>query len=193
MKYHKFIDKIFGSRVKIDLLRTMYKLGNKKWTIRELAKFNGKDHSAINYAIKELEEMNIIYLERHGKSTLITLNNNSILTKLLQVFDFEDNTLNEMIKDIRKILNKKVISCILFGSVARKEEKPDSDIDLLIIVKNRKPIQNLIYDKQKYFIEKYGNILQAQIFTKKQFNKNLPFVKTIGKDYILILGEDMLK
>ena len=33
----------------------------------------------------------------------------------------------------------------------------------------------------------------AQIFTKKQFNKNLPFVKTIGKDYILILGEDILK
>ncbi|MEK6835208.1 MAG: nucleotidyltransferase domain-containing protein [Nanoarchaeota archaeon] len=193
MKYHKFIDKIFGSRVKIDLLRSLYRLGNKKWTIRELAKFNDKDHSAINYAIKELEEMNIIYLERHGKSTLITLNNNSILTKLLQVFDFEDNTLNELIKDIKKIVNKKVISCILFGSIARKEENPDSDVDLLIIAKSKKPIQNLIYDKQKYFIEKYGNILQVQIYTKKQFNKNLPFVKTIEKDYILIAGEDILK
>lgn len=193
MKYHKFIDKIFGSRVKIDLLRSLYRFGNKKWTIRELAKFNDKDHSAINYAIKELEEMNIIYLERHGKSTLITLNKNSILTKLLQVFDFEDNTLNELIKDIKKIVNKKVISCILFGSVARKEEKTNSDIDLLIMTNNKKFIKDLIYDKQKYFIEKYGNVLQAQIYTKKQFNKNIPFVKTIGKDYIVILGEDILK
>ena len=193
MKYHNFVDKIFGSRVKVDLLRTIYKFGNKKWTIRELANFNNKDHSAINYAIKELEEMNIIYLERHGKSTLITLNTSSILTKLLEVFDFENNTLDELIKDIKKIVNKKVISCILFGSVARKEENPNSDIDLLIIAKNRKLIQDLIYDKQKYFTEKYGNIMTAQIFTKKQFNKNLPFVRTIGKDYILISGEDILK
>src|SRR3989344_5078085 len=109
MKYNKFIDKIFGSRVKIDLLRTIYKFGNKKWTIRGLAKFNNKDHSTINYAIKELEDMNLINLERHGKSTLITLNNHSILTRLLDIFDFEKNTLNELINDIKKILNKKVI------------------------------------------------------------------------------------
>ena len=193
MKYHNFIDKIFGSRIKIDLLRTLYKFGNKKWTIRELAKFNDKDHSAINYAIKELEEMDIIYLERHGKSTLITLNNKSILANLLQVFDFEKNALNKLINDIKKILNKKVISCILFGSIARREEKTNSDIDLLIITNNKKLIKDLIFERQRYIIEKYGNIIQAQIYTKKQFNKNIPFVKTIGKDYMVILGEDILK
>jgi len=193
MKYHHFIDKIFGSRVKVDLLRTLYKFGNKKWTIRELASFNNRDHSTINYAINELEEMNLINLERHGKSTLITLNANSISIKLLGIFDLEKNTLSNLISDIKKILNNKVISCILFGSIARKEERPNSDIDLLIITKNRRSIQNLIYDEQKYFIEKYGNVIMAQIFTRKQFNKNLPFVKTIGKDYILIMGEDILK
>ena len=194
MKYYKFINNIFGSKVKIDLLRTLYRFGNKKWTIRELAKFSNKDHSAINYAIKELEDHSIIYLERHGRSTLITLNQNSILTKLLeQSFIFESNALNELIKDIKKILNKKVISCILFGSVARKEERPDSDVDLLVITNNKKLIKNLIYEKQKYFIEKYGNVIQVQMYTRKQFNKNIPFVKTIGKDYIIITGEDILK
>ena len=193
MKYNNYIDKIFGSKTKIDLLRTMYRFQDKKWTIRELADFNDKDHSAINYAIKDLQDMNLIDLEHHGKSNLITLNEKSILNKLLEIFDFEKNTLNELITDVKKILNKKVISCILFGSIARKEERPNSDIDLLIITKNKSLIQDLIYEKQKYFTEKYGNLIMAQIFTKKQFNKNIPFVKTIGKDYILIIGEDILK
>ena len=61
------------------------------------------------------------------------------------------------------------------------------------ITKNKKLIKDLIDEKQKYFTDRYGNVIMAQIFTKKQFNKNLPFVKTIGKDYIVILGEDILK
>ena len=193
MKYHNYIENIFGSKVKIDLLRTIYRFQNKKWTIRELADFNNKDHSAISYAIKDLQDMNLIDLEHHGKSNLITLNKKSILNKLLEIFDFENNAIKELIKDIKALLNNKVNSCILFGSVARKEERPDSDLDLLVIAKNRKSVKNLIYDKQKYFTEKYGNIIMAQIFTKKGFNKNLPFIKTIGKDYILIIGEDILK
>jgi|SRR3989344_2564614 len=193
MKYHNYIENIFGSKVKIDLLRTIYRFQNKKWTIRELADFNNKDHSAISYAIKDLQDMNLIDLEHHGKSNLITLNKKSILNKLLEIFDFEHNAIKELIKDIKALLNNKVNSCILFGSVARKEERPDSDLDLLVIAKNRKSVKNLIYDKQKYFTEKYGNIIMAQIFTKKGFNKNLPFIKTIGKDYILIIGEDILK
>ena len=53
---------------------------------------------------------------------------------------------------------KKTISCILFGSIARKQERPNSDIDLLILAKNKKLIQDLIYEKQKYFTEKYATM-----------------------------------
>jgi len=112
---------------------------------------------------------------------------------LLEVFDFEKNTLNELIKEIRILLKNHADSCILFGSVARKEERPSSDIDLLIITKNKKLVKDLIHEKLGYFIDKYGNVITAQIYTKKEFNKNIPFVATIDKDYKVILGEDMLK
>ena len=193
MQYHNYLEKIFGSKIKIEVLRTLYKFGDKRWTLRELASYNKKTHSVISYAIKELEEMNLVSLGVHGKSTLITLNSKSILTKLLEIFDFEKNTLNELIKGIKSILKNKVDSCILFGSVARMEERPSSDVDLLIITKNKKLVEDLIYERQKYFIEKYGNVIMAQTYTKKQFNKNLQFVKTIGKDYKIIFGEDILK
>ena len=193
MKYHNYLERIFGSKIKIDLLRTVYNFPNKKWTIRELAKFNNKNHSAINYAIKDLQEMNLIEMEHYGRSNLVSLNKNSILNKLLEIFELEDNTLSELIRDIKNLLNNRVVSCILYGSIARKDEGPDSDIDLLIIAKNKNLVRDLISEKQKYFSEKYGNLIMPKIFTKKQFNKNLPFIKTIGKNYIVILGEDILK
>ena len=193
MQFHNCLEKILRSKLKVEILRTMYKLGDKKWTIRELANFRNKNHSVINYAIKDLQDMNLIYLEHHGKSNLITLNRKSILYELLEIFDDEKELLNELINDIKDLLRNKVDSCILFGSVARKEERPNSDVDLLIITKNKEQVKNLIYDKLKYFGHKYGNIIMPQIYTKKQFNKNLPFVKTIGKDYKVILGEDILK
>ena len=193
MKYYNYLEDIFGSKVKIKIIRTLSKFQDKKWTIRELANFNKMKHSVVIYALKDLQDANLINLEHHGKSNLIMLNKNSILNKVLRVFELETETFKELVKDIKGILDNRVASCILFGSIVTKEERPSSDIDLLIITKNKRIVKDLINKRQKYFSEKYGNIIRPQIFTKKQFNKNMPFIKTIGKNYILITGEDVLR
>jgi len=193
MKYYNYLEDIFGSKVKIKIIRTLSKFQDKKWTIRELANFNKMKHSVVIYALKDLQDANLINLEHHGKSNLIMLNKNSILNKVLRVFELETETFKELVKDIKGMLDNRVASCILFGSIVTKEERPSSDIDLLIITKNKRIVKDLINKRQKYFSEKYGNIIRPQIFTKKQFNKNMPFIKTIGKNYILITGEDVLR
>lgn len=38
-------------------------------------------------------------------------------------------------RDVRKLLGDNVVEVVLFGSVARGEPKEESDVDLLIIVK----------------------------------------------------------
>ena len=193
MKYYNYLEDIFGSKVKIKIIRTLSKFQDKKWTIRELANFNKMKHSVVIYALKDLQDANLINLEHHGKSNLIMLNKNSILNKVLREFELETETFKELVKDIKGMLDNRVASCILFGSIVTKEERPSSDIDLLIITKNKRIVKDLINKRQKYFSEKYGNIIRPQIFTKKQFNKNMPFIKTIGKNYILITGEDVLR
>ncbi len=195
MLIHNYLEQILGSMVKVKILRTLFKFPTKTFTGRELAGLtDGVSHMAVAKSIRDLEDINLVLIEHHGTSNLLRLNKESHLFPILKnLFIAERDTMDKLINDIKKTLNKKVISCILFGSVARNEEKLSSDIDLLIIAKNKTPIKNLIYDKQKYFTEKYGVIVSPMIYTKKQFNKNIPFVKTIGKDYILILGEDILK
>ena len=195
MKYNHYLEDILGSKAKIKLLRTIYKFRDKKWTIRELANFNRMNHFGVIYALRSLQDMNLINVEYHGKSNLVTLNYKSILVRLLRIFDFENNSRKELIKDIKNLLNNKVISCILFGSIARSEERPNSDIDLLIITKNKKLVKNIIYEKLKYFSESYGNIIIPKIFSEREFikKKSLPFIKSIGTNYIIISGKDVLK
>ncbi len=193
MRYHNHLEYLFGSKAKIKILRTLSKFRDKKWTIRELADFNKMKHSVVIYALKDLQDANLINLEHYGKSNLVMLNKNSILNKILNVFELEASTFKELIKDIKGMLDNRVASCILFGSIVTKEERPSSDIDLLIITKNKNLTKDLVNKNQKYFSEKYGNIIRPQIFTKKQFNKNLSFIKTIGKNYIVIIGEDVLR
>ncbi len=195
MLIHNYLEQILGSVVKIKILRTLFRFPTKIFTGRELAGLSGKvSHMAVAKSIKSLEKMNLILIEHHGTSNLLKLNKKSHLFQILELlFIAERKTIDKLIDDIKKMLNKKTISCILFGSVARKEENLNSDVELLIIAKNKKLIKDLIYEKQKFFIEKYGIIVNSMVYTKKQFNRSIPFVKTIRKDYIVILGEDILK
>ncbi len=44
--------------------------------------------------------------------------------------------LDKTVEALKKHYNERLISVVLFGSVARKKHRPDSDIDLLIVVEN---------------------------------------------------------
>jgi hypothetical protein len=45
MQFHDFVEMLFGSKVKVKVLRTLWKHGEKEFTIRELAKFLGVSHT----------------------------------------------------------------------------------------------------------------------------------------------------
>lgn len=46
------------------------------------------------------------------------------------------NAINEFVKSCKKKLGKKLVSIVLFGSVARGTARKGSDIDILVIAKN---------------------------------------------------------
>lgn len=71
--------------------------------------------------------------------------------------------------------NKHIDSILLAGSYARHEEKPDSDIDLIIVVHSRDDfLNNLdwleVFGKvSEYSIEDYGRVQSVRVFYKNGF------------------------
>src|SRR3990167_1423929 len=85
--------------------------------------------------------------------------------------------------------NKYIGAIVLFGSVARGEATRDSDVDLLIVIKNEKKHERSVSDTMLK-IEKKHKIDIQYVTTDKNFDKiNRQFLDTILREGIVIFGK----
>lgn len=194
MLMHNYIEIVFGSKVKIKILRIMFRFPDKTFTGRELASLTKEVSSmAVSKSIKDLTSMNLVNLEHHGKSNLLKLNKNSYLFEPLKnLFLSEEATIIKLKEKIKKHLSIYYIKTVaIFGSVAKGEEKINSDIDLFIITDNKRLTNEAMEKLQKEINMEFGNILMPYIMTKEEFKnkKNKPIMKNIIENNILIIGD----
>jgi predicted nucleotidyltransferase len=78
--------------------------------------------------------------------------------------------LHEFKKDVKNILGDNFVEMILFGSYARGDYREDSDVDVLIVVKEKnKSVEKIVSDiAYKYFLNM--NILISFIITERNIN-----------------------
>ncbi|MFQ6003568.1 MAG: nucleotidyltransferase domain-containing protein [Candidatus Zixiibacteriota bacterium] len=195
MIFHHYLEKVLGSKIKINTLRALHKFPRKDFTTRELAKFMGASHSGVLKALKDLEEMNVITIGMHGKAHLLRLNEKSFLAKnLLRIFDIEEKTIDQLVQELRRSTKDLTATSIaLYGSIVKHVESPRSDIDLLLITENKRGVEEKISVLQKRFSDIFGNSISPYFLTSKEFNekKNTKFVKDILENHILIQGRKL--
>jgi len=83
------------------------------------------------------------------------------------------------------IIGEKII---LYGSVARDEDKKDSDIDILVIAKDKYKVEDDIYSKAfDIYLNKDEDISVILLSTEDyKYNENSNFLANIEKEGILI-------
>lgn len=188
MLFHNYLEKIFGSKIKVKIVRTMLRFPGKTFTTRELASFIKSSHTAVLKSIDDLEGMNLINIEKHGTANLLNLNNDSILyNNLKRLFIMEKDTIKRLKKIFSNIPAKTVA---IFGSIAKEKEEMNSDIDLLVITNNKNNVNRILINKQYYISKTFGNVLRPYILTENEFKKkkNLSLIKNIIKNHIIIKG-----
>lgn len=77
---------------------------------------------------------------------------------------------------------------ILFGSVARSEDRDDSDIDLLIISTNKIEAKNEVMRKVTDILLKTGIYVSAKVISPEEFErlKNTYFISQVKKEGVTI-------
>lgn len=196
MRLHAFWEDILGSRAKVNVLRMLFKFKAKTFTGRELAESIRLTHTGVRRALRELQAANLVMIEYHGRSNLITLNPDSYVYNVLQtLFDVEANTFYSFVQELKNEVPNGTVSCAVFGSVGRGTEKLDSDVDVLFITDAKEAVQKFVEDKQQFFVKRYGNVITPYIMSKNEFTrkKNTSFVKGVLESYKLIKGEDLWK
>lgn len=163
---------------------------------REIASVVGVSHMSVNRILQDLASVNLVNYKVVGKAHVWKINAQSyiyrMLKNLIQGVDVLPDPLSELKRVIREGLPKNLVKqAVLFGSIARKEEKPDSDIDLFVLTAN-------IDDKQKLeesiealsitCLEMFGNRLAPYIVTEREYRdkKDLNIKDAVERGILVI-------
>ena len=194
------LDKILDNSVKTKLLRTLCKYDT-EWTGRQLAKELSVSPTTAGKFLKELVDEGIINMKGAGRSYLYNLNDKNYIVKNLirPFFEKEKDVFNALIDFIKKAILKtdvKIESCVIFGSIAQKRETAKSDIDLLILLNNKKDaakIESKLDDIAPQIAQNFQTAISPFILTVSEFRykykRKEPIVNEILKSYILVIGK----
>jgi len=192
MRWHNTLDDIFGSVIKTRLLRVLSKTRG-TYTGRELARLVGYSHTHTNSALAELEINGLVIRRKAGNSYLYSLNEDSILLSRIidPAFRIEQGLLQDLANAFFERLGKDLISIILFGSVAKGEEREDSDVDLILVVRNDADLDKLEDKVSGISLElaiSFGSPISSILVTESEYaskkRRKRAFWRDVAKDGI---------
>jgi len=194
MIFHSPILSILNSKTKQRLIGFLLR-HEALMSEREISSVSDVSHMSVNRIMRELAEMNFIYSQRVGKSNLWRVNRKSYVFHIL-AGDFSTLLDPEApLEDLKNtILENLPLSLLvqvsLFGSIASKTEKFNSDIDLFIQVTNgddKRQVELATEKLAALCLEKFGNVLSPYILTKKELKarSDLKLISNIQKGIVL--------
>ena len=173
MHFHRYQESIVGSRTKVRLLRVLFRLPESELTGEDLAHKASVSKPMAHLALSQMMRENVVARRVVGRAYLYRLLADSYPVKLVAaLFTTEDSPLEELARLAReRLASEKVISVILYGSIARGEERAESDIDLYVIIRKevyRERVQQMISDLNPLTLSRFGNRLSALILTREE-------------------------
>jgi predicted nucleotidyltransferase len=141
------VDEILGRRSKVRLLRALGPL-DRPVSGREAARLAGLSHRAIT-SLDELAALGVVIRREAAGQHLYTFNREHVLAGAIQhLFAEEERRIGLILERIRAVAEEAgVLYAGVFGSAARKEDRPGSDLDVFIVV------------QQEDFKERSGDVL----------------------------------
>jgi predicted nucleotidyltransferase len=107
------------------------------------------------------------------------------------------NILLDVKEEIRQIFGNKLRQLVLYGSYARNESDPESDIDIMIMVDESedglRKYRYLIADVMGELTIKYGKLISLTEVTYNRYTDYLdvlPFYKNISEEGVEIYGKE---
>lgn len=192
-------------KLELKIIDLLNKNKEKNLTMNEIAKSLNQHYSLVYRVIERLSNDKVLVKKKIGNSHVCHLNLDNEKTEAFltlaeiekkEEFYFKNKEIKLILEDFISLIKKdNLYSVILFGSYAKGNPLKNSDIDILILVKNKTPIGNVLRE----LYAKYGKEINVVMITlkelKEQKDKEL-FKEIIHNHYILygfeIFSKEML-
>ena len=198
MKFHNTLEEIFSSKVKIAVMKLMCLNPEMKYSGREMARLLNISASRVSEVLELFRKNAMVSRERVGRASQWGLNKESILvSEVSSLINVERKIYMELKSRIYETLirEKSILKVVLYGSVARKREKPESDIDVFILVKTKKDKElaaELVGKLNNYLVPCYGNMISETIYSEREWKdmgRTKIFKKIESEGEIILIRE----
>ncbi len=174
MEFNNIIQKLCGNSTYFKVVSILFK-HEEGISGRSLAKLTGVSTFKMHHVLKFLTAQGMLMQSIVGKSYLYKVDKEHILIKkvLLELINFQESLFKELGSKIINHLNPKPLSIILYGSMARGDEDPNSDIDLFFIYKDNVKLSDLNENDlhMESITRKYGNMVTIKKANVTDVNK----------------------
>lgn len=160
MIVRRAFDEVFRSWSHVAVLRALLDTTSGH-TGNEVARISGMHPRSALKALTSLEALGIVRRQRGGRDHLFTLNRDHVLVRdaILALYESEKQFPDVLFAALAATLKETVVSAIVFGSVAKHEETPQSDLDLCCIVKTesqKNNVREIVNSKALMLFQKFG-------------------------------------
>ena len=186
------------------VLRFLWK-SRSEWSGREISRQTGLSAPTCHKALKQLDARGLALFRRVSNVHLYKINSANYLVEhvFAPLFETEAALPGRVLKAIKGFLtsypgNKKILSAVVFGSMATGRERLSSDMDMLIVTSDAggareleqriQDLRTLVYRKFSIPLSPYIQPL-AEIRTKHK--KKLPLILRILEEGRCIYGKDL--
>ena len=201
MRFHQPLDLVEGSPAKVRVLRFLCRKGG-EWTGRRIAAELGMNPVTTHRALRELHEATVLDFRKGGNNFFYSLRDGHYLVrKLLRpLFEAESRAGSRLLELLMGMLpaplKKRVVSVAVYGSVARGEERPTSDIDLLVLVDSEQVKQKVLKalaGLPEVVEEEFGNSIALYLNTAREGlqKSRLPLFQNILLHHDLLWGSPL--
>jgi|GEM_PF-1694059 len=196
----QLIENIFGSRGRISVLKRLSRHRGWWFNISELSKDMGINKGALSRIVGRLEKDSLIIVNKKGKIKLFKLNEKNLFVTdfLFPVLKAEDALFNGIRKSLAaQFPEKMVYSVVIYGSYAKGTERLESDIDLMVIMKNKafEKMCRDISDKLSAEFLDNGIMLVIDLLDEAEFKKlysaKEPLIRSVAETGFVLKGKNL--
>lgn len=189
-----------GTRAKLAALRILA-LADGPATQREVARRARLQHRSVQLALDDLVALGLVTRVEGGRDFLVHLNrDHRLAASLAEAFRVEAVHFLELRRRLAAMAapgrrGSGVAAMVLFGSVARGDDQPTSDLDLLIVAADLEPalerVQAGIVEVRRVFGVRVKPIGYTVAEARWLWRRRRPLLRAIARDGVVLFGSPL--
>jgi len=189
------LEHVLGSRLKVRILRLMLMNPKRQYTLSEIANALKLSPGSVHFALRDLEQYRILYVNRVGRSKAYAMNDAHVVYPQLEsVFKRESDAYRDVAAEFAARTQKQRIkNILLFGSVARGDTLTPGDIDILIVYKpgfDKKNMDGLVESMLDKYEALISPIYLSETEVKDKMKRFDSFILTVMDEGVVLYGDE---